>query len=171
MGFGICDFNDMSKVVTIEQASEISKKLQNQGKTVVVAGGCFDILHIGHVNFLTEAKKQGDALFVLLESDANIKKQKGQDRPIYTQKDRAAMLAALSMVDYVVLLPEMIRDKDYDDVLISLKPAIIATTIGDPNRSHKERQAALVNGKVVDVIDRITHTSTSRLAALLSKEL
>lgn len=160
----------MKKILTLEQAVKISKQLQRAGKKIVLAGGCFDILHVGHVTFLQEAKKQADSLFVLLESDSGIKDIKGKDRPIHTQKDRALVLAALDAVDYVVVLPTLKKNKEYDDLLCKIKPTIIATTKGDPYRKHKERQAKLVGGKVVDVVKRIANLSTSTLAKLLSSD-
>ena len=161
----------MGKIVSVKEAAEISTKLQKQGKTIVIAGGCFDILHKGHIRLLQHAKKKGDILFVLLESDENIAKSKGAGRPINIQHDRAEILSSLAVVDYVVLLPELTTDNEYDDVILSLNPAIIATTQGDPHRSHKERQAERIKGIVVDVTEKITDASTTRLAQLLSKEL
>src|SRR5205085_1112206 len=123
----------------------------DEEKKLVVAGGCFDILHIGHVTFLDGAKKAGDILMVLLENDEQIRKTKGEGRPITTQHDRAQILASLSCIDYVVTLPPMEDDHAYDSLIFSLKPAIIATTQGDPYRSHKERQANHIGAQVIDV--------------------
>jgi len=161
----------MSKILTTEQAIDLAKTLRKQNKTIVLVGGCFDILHAGHIRFLEKAKEQGGHLFVMLESDGNIKKYKGPSRPINAQKDRAEILNALSCVDTVILLPTLTDNNAYDKMILALKPAIIATTIGDPNRSHKERQANLIHGKVVDVTGRIADASTTRLTQLLSKEL
>ena len=161
----------MEKVVTAKQAASHSKELRKQSKIIVVAGGCFDILHKGHVRLLKSAKEKGDVLFVLLESDATIARSKGDKRPINTQNDRAEILSSLASVDYVVKLPQLMTDEAYDNVILSLNPAIIATTEGDPYRSHKERQAASIKGKVVDVTEKIADASTTRLAQLLSKEL
>lgn len=160
----------MNKILTIEQAINISSKLRDKGKTIVVVGGCFDILHLGHVEFLQAAKKQGDVLLVLLESDQTIKKLKGESRPINSQEDRAKVLASLSAVDYVVNLPVISSDKAYDDLIISLKPTIIATTKGDHKRHHKERQAKTLNGKVVDVAKHLSKKSTSELSKLILED-
>lgn len=157
----------MSKIVTINDAVNLAKKLRNQDKTIVVAGGCFDILHPGHVLFLQAAKKQGDVLFILLEHDSAIREKKGKSRPIHNQKDRALVVESLSAVDYVILLPQVYKDKDYDNLLFSLKPTIIATTKGDHNRHHKVRQAKLIGARVVEVIQRIQDTSTSSLIKAL----
>lgn len=161
----------LKKIVTIQEASRLSSKLKKQAKRVVLTGGCFDILHIGHIRFLQKAKARGDVLFVMLESDANITIMKGFGRPINTQKIRAELLSALSFVDFVILLPKLQNNSAYDTVILQLQPAIIATTIGDPNRSHKVRQARLVGGKIINVTEKIADASTTRLADLLSKEL
>lgn len=161
----------MKKILNIGEAVEIAKELLNKGKSIILSGGCFDILHIGHLIFLENAKKQGDVLFVLLESDAAIKKLKGKNRPINTQKDRASLLEALKIVDYVILLPNLIANENYDEIITQIKPSIIAVTKGDPSIHHKQRQAKKVNGKVVVVTKMIQDQSTTRLAELISKDL
>lgn len=82
------------------------EKLRAQGKTVVFTNGCFDILHAGHVDYLGFARRQGDALVVAINSDASVKKNKGETRPVNTQDDRAFLLAALECVDYVLIFDE-----------------------------------------------------------------
>lgn len=159
----------MSNILSISEAVETARKLQKDNKKIVVCGGCFDILHRGHITFLEAARKIGDILFVLLENDAMVKRSKGSDRPVHTQKDRAKIVASLRWVDYVVLLPDNFTDQNYDQLVIGLKSAIIATTKGDSGRQHKERQAKLSHAKVIDVIDQIPNTSSSRLAKILSK--
>lgn len=161
----------MSKILSVSEAIKISAKIRKEGKAIVLAGGCFDILHIGHITFLEKAKAAGDSLLILLEPDESIKKLKGENRPINNQEDRAKILAALESVDYVILLPANLKDMDYDNMIIQIKPAIIATTKGDIKRKDKERQAALINGKVIDVTDFISDQSTTRLIKFLGKEL
>lgn len=160
----------INKILTIQQAIDVSNKLKAEGKAIVLAGGCFDILHIGHIDFLNEAKKRGDVLFVLLESDEAIRRIKGNNRPINSQADRARILSALLGVDYAIILPQLKTDKEYDDVVIKLRPDIIATTKGDKYKKHKERQAKLIGAKVVDVIKNISNKSTTKLIKLLSED-
>lgn len=161
----------MNKLLKPQEAIKISKDLRHQGKRIVLAGGCFDILHTGHIAYLTKAKEQGDILMVLLENDETIRKIKGKNRPFHAQKDRAAILASLEVVDYIVLLPFMENDANYDKLVISLKPDIIAATKGDPQEANKQRQARSVNAKVVEVIKRISESSTSKLAKLLYQKV
>ncbi len=89
------------------EPSEISQVLKATGaKKIVFTNGCFDILHIGHVRYLEEAKKKGDLLFVGINSDASVSALKGPDRPIQNQSDRALILAALKSVDFVSIFDE-----------------------------------------------------------------
>lgn len=159
----------MNKIVNVEEAHKISKQLKSLNKTIVLAGGCFDILHVGHITFLESAKKQGDYLFVLLENDENVKALKGNDRPINHQRERAQVLAAISSVDYVVLLGEMKTNDDYDNLIYALLPDIIATTQNDPQIIHNERQAKKIGAKVSVVTSRIKDKSTTLLAEIISK--
>ncbi len=135
-------------------------------KTVLV-GGCFDILHIGHITFLEKAKEQGDILVVLLESDEVIRKSKGKDRPINNQEDRAKILLALKYVDRVIPLPYMKTDREYDELVEKIKPDIIATTFGDPGISHKIRQAKKLGIELKIVTNMIKDSSTTNLIKLL----
>ncbi len=157
-------------IVEVEEAIKISDKLKKQGKSIVLAGGCFDILHVGHVRFLQSAREEGDILFVLLESDENIKKFKGEDRPINSQKDRAEILSSLRSVDYVVLLAHMKSDRDYDKLITCLKPNILATTENDPGGIHKLRQATLIGANVKEVTKRFEDKSTTILRKTILKD-
>ncbi len=154
----------MKKILSIKEAIKVAQKIRKQNKTIVVAGGFFDILHKGHIKFLGNSKKHGDYLFIFLEEDAKAKKEKGKNRPINSQKNRAKILSAVKSVDYVILLKNMTNNANYDRLIIQIGPCVLATTYGDQNIKHKARQAKLVNGKVVDVIKRIYSHSTTKLA-------
>lgn len=161
----------MNRIITINAAEKIRKELRQEGKILVLVGGCFDILHIGHVKFLEKAKAAGDILIVLLESDKSIRKLKGENRPINNHQDRASLLSALRAVDYVVLLPLLKTNLDYEKVLFRIKPDIIACTKDDPNKHHKERIGKLLGVQVVDVIGTVANRSTTRVAHLLEQDL
>ena len=85
----------MKKILSVNQAVKISKELKSQKKTIVIVGGIFDILHSGHIKFLKKSKEYGNYLFVLLEDDIKAKKEKGDKRPINSQKDRAKVLSTI----------------------------------------------------------------------------
>ncbi len=159
----------MGKVVTLKKAIDFAQKIRKDNKTMVLAGGCFDILHIGHIKFLENAKKHGDFLFVLLESDESVKKLKGENRPINSQNDRAQILAAIAFVDFVVLLDGIKTDTEYDDLVQRLKPDIIAVTQNDSQIVHAKRQAEKLNAQVIKVTEKIEDQSTTKLANLISE--
>jgi len=157
----------MEKIIDLQK---LEKFLSGESKgRIVLTGGCFDILHIGHVRFLSEAKRMGDYLVVLLESDKKVKELKGKSRPVFIQKERAEMLAALGCVDLVVLLPMMENDDDYLNLVMKVKPDIIAVTEDDPQIENKRRQAREVGGKL-KIISLIKTFSTSKLAKILGVE-
>jgi rfaE bifunctional protein nucleotidyltransferase chain/domain len=94
------------KVLSAEEMQAERDRLCYLGKTLVFTNGCFDILHRGHVAYLAFARNQGDALVVGLNSDASVRRNKGRDRPINSQSDRAFVVASLRVVDYVVIFDE-----------------------------------------------------------------
>lgn len=132
-------------------------------KTIVLVGGCFDVLHPGHVIFLEKAKKVGDVLVVLLESDERVRKLKGIKRPVHSQKERAEVLSALKSVDHVVSLPNIEREEQYDEIVGKIKPDIIAAVEGDPNVNYHKRSAKKVGAKIKYVTKMIDSYSTSRI--------
>lgn len=152
----------MKKVVNLSQIDKIIREVKARVKTIVLVGGCFDILHLGHIKFLEAAKKQGDILIVALESDENVKKLKGKGRPVNSQKERASLLASLEVVDYVFPLPEMKTHRDYFNLVKYLKPDMVAVTAGDPYLSLKKQQVKIIGGKIKVVIKRIKKFSTTK---------
>jgi D-glycero-beta-D-manno-heptose 1-phosphate adenylyltransferase len=96
----------MGKIVGVDEITKISFELKSKGKKIVFTNGCFDILHRGHVEYLSKAKQLGDVLIVGLNSDSSVKMIKGDKRPIVPQEDRAFILSNLSFVDYVVIFDE-----------------------------------------------------------------
>jgi D-beta-D-heptose 7-phosphate kinase / D-beta-D-heptose 1-phosphate adenosyltransferase len=99
----------------------IVERLKKEGKTVVFTNGCFDILHVGHVKYLQEAKSYGDVLIVGLNSDSSVRELKGPTRPVNLENDRAYILAALESVDYVVLF----SDETPYELIRSIEPDIL----------------------------------------------
>jgi len=95
-----------SKIQSFSGIQKISKRLKNENKRIVFTNGCFDILHFGHVNYLTKAKSLGDCLIVGLNSDASVRRLKGKSRPVNHALDRAKVLAGLESVDFVVIFGE-----------------------------------------------------------------
>lgn len=135
-------------------------------KVKVLVGGCFDILHYGHIHFLKKAKALGDYLIVALESDKNIKRLKGEKRPIHDQYRRRKMLESLRLADQIIILGDEMKDEDYRKFVKIVNPDVIAITAGDPIIGKKRKQAAEIGAKLIEIA-RIQSPSTSDLAKLL----
>lgn len=108
--------------MTVEEAAALAERLRAEGKRIVLANGCFDLLHVGHVRYLRAARRLGDVLFVALNSDAAVTRLKGPGRPLMPAEERVEILAALSDVDHVVVF-----DDDTADALVArLRPHVHA---------------------------------------------
>lgn len=151
------------KIITYKNIAVEATRLQSKNKTIVLVGGCFDIIHPGHLTFLKKAKEQADVLLVALESDETVKRLKGKNRPINKQLARAKTLASIPFITMVLLLSPFNNDKNYFRLVKIIKPDIIAITKGDPFKNKKEEQAVLVGAKVAEVTERIEKYSTSKL--------
>jgi rfaE bifunctional protein nucleotidyltransferase chain/domain len=136
------------------------------GKTIVLANGCFDILHVGHVRYLEGARRLGDALVVAVNSDRSVRALKGPGRPVLNETERTALVSALRCVDHVVVFDE----PDVTRVLDTLRPAIHAKGTDYTEATVPEREKVLAYGGQVritgdpkdhstkDVIRRIQET-------------
>ncbi len=111
-----------AKVKTVAQMQALMKRLKREGKHVVWTNGCFDILHVGHIMYLQEARKEGDVMIVGLNSDASVRENKGPERPVVGEQDRAQVLAALECVDYIIIFDE----KTPMPLLKTLQPDVYA---------------------------------------------
>jgi len=123
----------MDKLKTINQLAEIAAAAKKRGKTVGLITGCFDILHLGHINLFEFAKKKVDILVVGVESDATVKLNKGVNHPFFNQQTRMKMLASLEDVDYVFkiggkvrFIPE-IAEPFYAKITQKIKPTVLIT--------------------------------------------
>ncbi len=159
----------MKKIIVLRQLPTLIKQLEADQKSIVLVGGVFDILHIGHIRFLVESKKFADCLMILLESDEKVKNLKGKSRPIHTQSERAEVLSQLTVVDYIVLLSSLTSDLQYQEMVTNIKPVIITATEGDPYFPQKNLQAQEI-GAEIKIIPKIKTPSTTQLAKLLHLE-
>lgn len=142
---------------------KIYRTQRNHKTEIVLVGGCFDILHYGHIQFLKKAKKLGNYLIIALESDENTRRLKGPGRPIRSQKQRKEVLKSLQFVDKVIILPLV---PDYLKLTQEVKPQIIAVTAGDLMIKKKKLLAEKIGAKIV-VIPKIKTKSTTQIAKLL----
>jgi D-beta-D-heptose 7-phosphate kinase/D-beta-D-heptose 1-phosphate adenosyltransferase len=112
----------LPKVLTLDEAVALVEQLRHDGRSVVFTNGVFDILHPGHIRYLQNARREGDALIVGLNSDRSVHAIKGPSRPINAEHERAEVLAALSCVDAVVVF-----DEDHPQRIITrLQPDVLA---------------------------------------------
>ncbi|TCO79048.1 adenylyltransferase/cytidyltransferase family protein [Marinisporobacter balticus] len=93
-------------ILSLDQAQKTLKKLQKQGKKIVLTNGCYDLLHVGHIASLKFAKSKGDILVVAVNDDLSVRRLKGESRPIIPAKMRMELLSELKVVDYVILFSE-----------------------------------------------------------------
>lgn len=134
-------------------------ELQTIKKNKVMVGGCFDILHYGHLTFLKQAKNNDQVLIVVLEPDEFITKIKKR-KPVHSQLQRAEILANLIIVDYVVLLPLMNTYEEYLAMVKTIRPQIVAVTKGDQQYINKKKQIELIGGEIKVVTSYIPGFST-----------
>lgn len=112
----------MAPLLDLDEAIRLAERWRSEGKKLVLANGCFDLLHVGHVRYLEGARSLGDALLVGLNSDASVSRLKGPGRPIMMQAERAELVGALAAVDGVVIFEE-----DTADALVrALQPSVHA---------------------------------------------
>lgn len=163
LGVILANAQIMGKITDLDSLASEIDKLKKGKKRIVLAGGSFDIIHPGHIDFIEKSHALADILILLLESDEKIKKLKGKDRPVNNQKDRASVLSKIDKVDLVVLLPELKNDEDYENIVNLIQPDIIAVTKEDPIKAKKLKQARSVGGKIKEVMSTKKGYSTSKI--------
>ncbi len=143
-------------ILQAQQIVPIVKKLRQQGKTIVLTQGSFDMVHIGHGRYCSEAKKYGDVLIVGVDSDAKVKKRKGTNRPVVPEAERLEMMTYFSSIDYVVL--KKLRAPKYSLIKLIQPDVLVAT-----DETYTQEQIDYLQticGEVV-VLEPMATTSTS----------
>ena len=148
-----------SRVLPLSKLLDLAQEWKEAGETVVFTNGCFDILHLGHLQTLTKAKQQGSKLVVGLNSDASVARLKGPSRPVNSESDRALLLAGLRCVDAVVIFSE---DTPIP-VLEALKPQVHVKGGDYRVEDLAEAQVVQENGGRVVIIDLLPGRSTTGL--------
>jgi D-glycero-beta-D-manno-heptose 1-phosphate adenylyltransferase len=156
----------MAPLVGIEEAARRAAEWRGRGRRVVLANGCFDLLHVGHVRYLSAARGLGDALVVGLNSDASVRRLKGPGRPVMPVDERAELIGALAAVDLVVVF-----DEDRADALIArLRPDVHAKGTDYTEESVPERAAVLTaGGRVAIAGDPKSHATRDIIAAIVAR--
>jgi len=149
------------KIMQAADAAEWREGLAKEGRSLVLTNGCFDLLHRGHAEYLLDARKRGDALIVLINSDESVRELKGPTRPVCKQHDRAFLLACLSFVDAVCVFDGQRCAKE----IAAIKPDIYVKggdyTIASLN--PEERQALIDAGARIEFVPLVEGHSTTKL--------
>ena len=147
------------KILTLQELLNERARLRGAGKKLVFTNGVFDLLHVGHVRYLTQARQLGDALVVAINSDNSVRRLKGEGRPLQSQEDRAEVLAALSAVDYVT----MFDDISPRSLIAQLLPDVLVKG-GDYalDQIHGREEVEAAGGRVLSLAF-VAGGSTSRI--------
>jgi rfaE bifunctional protein nucleotidyltransferase chain/domain len=160
--------NFTEKILTASSLAPWRENLRRDGRKLVVTNGCFDVLHLGHVTYLQQARGQGEALLVGVTSDAGVRVLKGPGRPLNNQNDRAAVLAALQSVDAVRIFPEL----DARAFLQAVRPDIYVKggdyTLDTINQD--ERRLLEQMGVKIVILGGVPGRSTSALVQKMQAE-
>jgi len=148
--------NPRRKILLLDHLVPIIAKLKNDGQRVVLANGCFDLLHVGHIRYLCGARAEGDVVVVAVNSDQSVRRLKGKARPVQPEAERAELVAALECVDYVIIFNELTVEK----VLHSLQPHLHCKGTDYTAQSVPEREVVhALGGEVKIVGDFTTHAT------------
>jgi rfaE bifunctional protein nucleotidyltransferase chain/domain len=152
-----------SKILSRESVRTALARLRREGKRIVLANGCFDTLHVGHVRYLAGAKREGDVLVVAVNSDVSVRELKGPGRPILEEQARALLVASLRDVDYLVLFSE----PNVEALLEELRPDVHAKGTDYTAETVPERAVAARLGiRIAIVGDPKDHSTRAFLDAI-----
>lgn len=154
-----------SKIISREHLCDLLAEHRRAGKRIVLANGCFDALHVGHIRYLEGARREGDFLVVAINSDSGVRTLKGPGRPILPESARADLVAALRAVDYVVLFNE----PNVETLLESLHPNVHAKGTDYRLDTVPERATAARLGIHVTIVGDPKDHSTRDLLESLRK--
>ncbi len=153
------------KIVSLQALKKKLPFYRKRGKKIAFTNGCFDILHYGHVYYLEKAKKDNRILIVGLNSDSSVRSIKGPQRPINPQQYRAALLAALSCIDFVIIFNELTPHK----VIGNIKPDILIKGADWKGKDVVGRDTVLKYGGRVEFISYIPNQSTTKILEKITK--
>lgn len=155
----------MAAALSVDEAAALADRLRAEGKRIVLANGCFDLLHVGHVRYLQAARRLGDVLFVGVNSDAAVRRLKGPGRPLVPVAERAEIVGALAGVDHVVIFDEDTADR----LLERLRPHVHAKGTDYTPDTVPERAVARAVGAEVAITGDAKVHATRDLIALIRR--
>lgn len=149
----------MNKILDWKNLKEEVDRLRRQGKKIAFTNGCFDILHVGHTRYLRQARGKADILILGLNSDASVRKIKGEKRPLIPQEERADLLACLEFVDYVTIFEETTPL----ELILYLKPDVLIKGGDWAEEQVVGRKEVMSWGGTVAIIPEIPGASTTNI--------
>ena len=156
----------MGQVVTLPELLKIRERLRRENKRVVFTNGCFDLIHRGHLEFLSKAKALGDVLIVGVNSDASVRRIKENGRPICIEDDRTFIVANLSPVDYVCLFEE---DTPYNLIRSLLPDLLVKGADWNPNEIVGKEIVENAGGTVVSIAFTSNRSTTSIIETIAQR--
>jgi rfaE bifunctional protein nucleotidyltransferase chain/domain len=154
------------KIKSLAALRKIVAEAHHEGKKVVLANGCFDLIHVGHIRYLQAARKKGDMLIVAINSDCSVRKLKGPGRPLLPEKERAYILASFWFVDYVTIFPQT----TVDHILKKLRPDLHAKGSDYRPETVPEKETARQLGIKVVIVGGPKIRSTSTVIKNLARK-
>lgn len=155
----------IDKLVPRSEAADLGKRLRSEGRVIVFANGCFDLLHVGHIRFLREAREQGDVLVVGVNSDRSVVALKGPGRPLMPEIGRAELVAALECVDYVIVFDNLTAES----LLADLRPHVHCKGADYTEESVPERRLVQELGGTIRITGDAKQHSTREILADIRK--
>ncbi|MFA7227948.1 MAG: D-glycero-beta-D-manno-heptose 1-phosphate adenylyltransferase [Melioribacteraceae bacterium] len=153
----------MNLIKNITELSVIREELKRQNKKVVFTNGVFDILHAGHVDYITKAKEKGDVLIVGVNSDSSVRRIKGELRPVVPENERAFIISSLKPVDYVIIFNE----DTPAEVIDKLIPDVLVKGADWPKDKIVGREIVEANGGIVETIRFVNDRSTTNIIKIV----
>lgn len=154
---------EAAPILTIDELAIRVRMSRDMGASIVLANGCFDLLHVGHVRYLTAASRLGDVLVVAINSDKQARALKGEGRPFMPESERAEIVASLCPVDMVTIFDE----PTVENVLLTIRPDIHAKGTDYTEQNVPERDIVIsLGGRVAIVGDPKDHSSTEMFGRL-----
>ena len=151
--------------MTLDEAVALADRLRAERKRIVLANGCFDLLHVGHIRYLQAARELGDVLFVGINSDAAVSRLKGKGRPLMPAAERAEILMSLRAVDHVVVFEEDTADR----LIASLKPNVHAKGTDWSGVLPEEATVRKIGGRVAFVGDPKDHSTRDLIGLIVER--
>ena len=151
--------------MTLDEAVALADRLRAERKRIVLANGCFDLLHVGHIRYLQAARELGDVLFVGINSDAAVARLKGKGRPLMPAAERAEILMSLRAVDHVVVF----EDDTADRLIASLKPNVHAKGTDWSGVLPEEATVRKIGGRVAFVGDPKDHSTRDLIGLIVER--